>query len=141
MTRLGFSGGTIGKDPRFQATRPVEIIRPTRATTSDHQLDISSTSHRPGETHARFGGRRICVRQYQHIFTQISEAQSTSSSFEEDKIEGEDQVGVLLKTMYGTRDASAKWKGKNSKVFEGADAKDGFFSLCLFLQEQTKLNA
>ena len=30
---------------------------------------------------------------------------------EEDKTDGEDQVGVLLKTMHGTRDASAEWEG------------------------------
>ena len=29
---------------------------------------------------------------------------------DEDKTEGEDQVGELMKTMYGTRDASAGWE-------------------------------
>ena len=35
---------------------------------------------------------------------------------DEDKTEGEDQVGELLKTMYGTRDATAECEGHNSEV-------------------------
>ena len=55
------------------------------------------------------------------------------------KTEGEDQVGELLKTMYGTRDGSAEWDGCFSEVVEGANT--GLISLGLFLQEQTKLTA
>ena len=60
---------------------------------------------------------------------------------EEDKTEGEDQVGELLKTMHGTRDASAEWEGYCSEVFESAVAKFCLFSPCFFVQEQTKVNA
>ena len=60
---------------------------------------------------------------------------------DEDKTDGEDQVGELLKTMYGTRDASAEREGFYSEVVEGAGAKTGLFSPCLFSQEQTKLKA
>ena len=56
---------------------------------------------------------------------------------EEDKTEGEDQV----KTMHGTRDASAEWEGYYSEVFERAGEKTGLFSLRLLLLEKTKLTA
>ena len=51
-------------------------------------------------------------------------------------------MGVLLKTMCGTRDAGAEWEGDYcSEVFEGSGANAGLFSPCLFLQEQTKVKA
>ena len=59
----------------------------------------------------------------------------------EDKADGEDQVGELLKTMIGTRDASVEREGLYSEVVGGAGAKTGLFSPCLFLQEQTKMKA
>ena len=60
---------------------------------------------------------------------------------DEGKTDGEDQVGELLKTMCGTRDARAKSEGFHSEVLEGAGAKTGLFSPCLLSQEQTKLKA
>ena len=51
---------------------------------------------------------------------------------EEDKTDGEDQVGELLKTMY------AEWEGYCSEVFEGAGAKTGLFSPCPFLQDENE---
>ena len=43
--------------------------------------------------------------------------------------------------MYGTRDASAEREGFYSEVVEGAGAKTGLFSPCLFLHEQAELKA
>ena len=60
---------------------------------------------------------------------------------EEDKTEGEDQVGVLLMAMYGTRDSSAEREGCFSELFGGGDTGTGLFSPCLCLQEQTKVKA
>ena len=59
----------------------------------------------------------------------------------EDRTEGKDEVGELLRTMYGCRDASAEWESYYSDAFENADAKAGSFSPCLFVQEATGVKA
>ena len=58
---------------------------------------------------------------------------------EEDKIVGQDMVGELLRTMYGTRDAAASWEEFYTEVLEAAGAKSGDFSPCLFHSVQTNL--
>jgi len=50
----------------------------------------------------------------------------------EDQDEGQDLVGRLLKSLYGTRDAGANWERKCSEVFRKLGFTSGLFSPCLY---------
>ena len=53
--------------------------------------------------------------------------------------EGTDEVGYLLKSMYGTRDAAANWEREIARVLTSLGFTQGRSSPCVFYQPQRQI--
>ena len=108
----------------FAATAPLECMKMVLSNfmtepADQHKSVASKVEQFMGQQVRRDEHRVILILDVSRAFFHPEIKRTVCCELpEEDKTDGNDQVGELLKTMYGSRDASAEWEGYYSEVFE-----------------------